>query len=274
MLELTGKYNTCKVFTDNVDNATLGQIQVLLNTEYMKDYDLRFMPDCHAGKGCTIGTVINIKDDKLPVGLIGNDLGCGILAAQIYTKNSTIDMSKLDKVIHEYIPSGRNIFDKGNIDFDFPFEDITANIDERKARHSIGTLGGGNHFIEVDRDSENNPWLVIHTGSRYLGQQVSDYWQKIAWERLKDKAAGGSLREQTKRLTEYYKSIGESKKLSKALSELKENYKKAKPDIPFELAYIDGKDDYDLYKKCYTDISLTSKYDWRNRQRILNVICV
>jgi len=275
MIELVGKYNNCKVFTDTVDNSTIGQIQVLLNLEYLKDAKMRFMPDCHAGKGCTVGTVIDTTSDKICPSMIGVDIGCSILATKIFPKNNKLDLEELDKVIHEYIPCGRNIHNEDIRDvllinqFSDPLPKIKAPIDIKKARRSLGTLGGGNHFIEVDKDSNGNYWLLIHTGSRYLGVQVCKYYQDLAWIHLKDKAAGGSLKDQTKRLTEYYKSTGETKKLSKALSEIRDKYKAAIPEVAYEYTYLEG----DIAINYIRDFEQVLLYSHYNRYKILDTIC-
>lgn len=164
MIELKAKFNNAKVFTDNIDAETISQIMLLLNQEFAKDNKIRIMPDTHAGSGCVIGTTMTIKDKIVP-NLVGVDIGCGMHAVKL--KEKEIDLSALDEVIEKYIPSGANIHELMASPYDL--DDIIAPIDKERARRSIGTLGGGNHFIEVNRDSEGYLWLVIHTGSRHLG---------------------------------------------------------------------------------------------------------
>lgn len=186
MIELQGKYNKCKVFTNNIDNETISQLINLLNQEFVKDSQIRIMPDTHAGKGCVIGTTITITDKIVP-NLVGVDIGCGMLAIKLKDKN--IDLPNLDSVIRRYIPSGFNIHDSAIADSHAA--DIIAQVDVDKAYKSLGTLGGGNHFIEVDIDKDGNYWLVIHTGSRHLGIEVCDYYQNLAYENLKLKEHNG-----------------------------------------------------------------------------------
>lgn len=151
MFELFGKHNACKVFTDNCDNETISQIIELLNQESVANSHIRIMPDTHAGKGCVIGTTMTITDKVIP-NLVGVDIGCGMYAIKL--EETEIDCEKLDKVIRQYIPSGFSIHDRAitrsNID------KIIAPIDVDRAMKSLGTLGDGNHFIEVDRGNDGN----------------------------------------------------------------------------------------------------------------------
>lgn len=216
MIELQGKYNKCKVFTNNIDNETISQLINLLNQEFVKDSQIRIMPDTHAGKGCVIGTTITITDKIVP-NLVGVDIGCGMLAIKLKDKN--IDLPNLDSVIRKYVPSGFNIHDSAIADSHAA--DIIAPVDVDKAYKSLGTLGGGNHFIEVDIDKDGNYWLVIHTGSRHLGIEVCDYYQNLAYENLKLKEHNGkTLNELTKELVRTYTNAGRQKEISNALAKL------------------------------------------------------
>jgi len=172
MIEIKGKYNTAKVFTNNVEPEAMAQILELCNQEFVKDSVIRIMPDTHAGAGCTIGTTMTI-DDKIVPNLVGVDIGCGMETIKL--KNKNIELSKLDKVIHEFIPSGFDIRKK---------EHPKKHVDINRAKLSIGTLGGGNHFIEVNKDSEGNLYLVVHSGSRHLGKQVAEYYQELGYKEL------------------------------------------------------------------------------------------
>ena len=187
MIEILGKYNNCKIFADEIDDTTKGQITALLNQESIKDCKIRIMPDTHAGAGCVIGTTMTIKDKIIP-NLVGVDIGCGVQVFKL--KEKRIDLPKLDSVIRKYIPSGFNIHDEPITEFNEIY-DLKVKINTDRALRSIGTLGGGNHFIEVDRDSQDNLWLVIHTGSRHTGLEVCNYYQNLGYEALKNK--DGSL---------------------------------------------------------------------------------
>lgn len=260
MIELQGKYNKCKVFTNNIDNETISQLINLLNQEFVKDSQIRIMPDTHAGKGCVIGTTITITDKIVP-NLVGVDIGCGMLAIKLKDKN--IDLPNLDSVIRRYIPSGFNIHDSAIADSHAA--DIIAQVDVDKAYKSLGTLGGGNHFIEVDIDKDGNYWLVIHTGSRHLGIEVCDYYQNLAYENLKLKEHNGkTLNELTKELVRTYTNAGRQKEISNALAKLRADYKETHISIPFELAYLEGQtmDNY------LHDMKLTQEHARINRETI------
>lgn len=183
--EITGRNNTAKIFTDNVDETTKAQVKELLDQEFVSGEKVRIMPDCHAGAGCVVGTTMTITDKIVP-NLVGVDIGCGMLVTEF---SGELDFEKLDKVISEYIPSG---FDKRSTEHEFA-DDIDYTklrcpvVDERLARYSLGTLGGGNHFIEVNIAPDGkNTYLVIHSGSRHLGLEVANYYQKKAQEEHPD----------------------------------------------------------------------------------------
>lgn len=189
MIELRGKYNTAKVFTDIIDSSTIGQITALLNQEFVQGAQIRIMPDCHAGAGCVVGTTITLKDKVVPY-LVGSDIGCGMLVIKL--KEKRINLPDFDSVIHKHVPSG---FDtsktdkssKTTIDIEKLKCFSKAKIDVLKAYRNVGTLGGGNHYVELDKDDDGNTYLVIHTGSRSLGKDVCEYYQNLAYKKLKEK---------------------------------------------------------------------------------------
>lgn len=187
MIKLEGKYNYALVFTDNLEENAKNQIVNLLNQEFIKDSVIRIMPDVHAGIGCTIGTTMTITDKVVP-NLVGVDIGCGM--ETVMFKENYINLEKLDKIIHSNIPSGfsirknqHNYIDKINLKNLQCFKYINY----KRAKLSLGTLGGGNHFIELSKDEENNLYLIVHSGSRHLGKQVADYYQKKAFKENKSK---------------------------------------------------------------------------------------
>ncbi len=186
MIKIKGKYNTAKVFTDKLEETARRQILSICNLEFLKDTKIRIMPDVHTGIGCTIGTTMTIKDNVIP-NLVGVDIGCGIEVSQI--KERRIDLRQLDRIINNYIPSGYNIHNR--VVKSFP-KLRTLNCYNKlrnisRIEKSVGTLGGGNHFIEVNKDKANNLYIAIHSGSRNLGKQVADYYQSLAHRRLKQK---------------------------------------------------------------------------------------
>lgn len=264
MIELKGKYNSAKVFTDNIDNETVGQLITLLNQEFAKDNTIRIMPDTHAGKGCVIGTTMTINNKIVP-NLVGVDIGCGMLAIKL--KEKEIDYKKLDEVITKYVPSGCNIHKEAKNTYS-ELKDIVAPINIDNANKSIGTLGGGNHFIEIDKDKDNNLWLVIHTGSRHLGIEICDYYQNLAYERLKEKNIGGNFKDLSKRLITEYKKAGKEKEISKALQILKNKFDNTMPSVSKELAYLEGQD----MKDYLHDMKIAQEYAKKNRCAIASEI--
>lgn len=182
MIELKGKYNKAKIFTDVVDETSISEIILLLNQEFVSDSKIRLMPDVHAGAGCTIGTTMTITDKIVP-NLVGVDIGCGMETIKIKEKH--IELQQLDKLIYQKIPSGFDIREKAHSYFDkINLEELYCykHINQIRAEKSLGTLGGGNHFIEIDRASDGTNYLVIHTGSRNLGKQVAEIYQQLAIE--------------------------------------------------------------------------------------------
>ena len=170
-----------KIFTQNIEEEAIKQINELLDQQPFKDCKVRIMPDVHAGKGCVIGFTANLGDKVIP-NIVGVDIGCGMLCVELGKVD--LDLERLDRIIHEVIPSGRNIREHKLIDFTSIKElyCLRELKETNKFNRAIGTLGGGNHFIEVDEDDEGNKYLVIHTGSRNMGKQVADYYQNLAIE--------------------------------------------------------------------------------------------
>ena len=181
---IQGKYNTAKIFTYVIDDGAIEQIKAACDFKAFKDLKIRIMPDVHAGAGCTIGTTMTIKDKIVP-NMVGVDIGCGMGLVRL--KQSEIDFPALDKFIRTNIPSGMNSrksphpsYAKINLEELRCFSHINAQL----AYRSIGTLGGGNHFIEVDTDDDGNKYLVVHSGSRHLGLEVAEYYQREAYKTL------------------------------------------------------------------------------------------
>ncbi|NLD22653.1 MAG: RtcB family protein [Bacteroidales bacterium] len=188
MITIKGKANQAIVYTDNLDPVTEKQIIELCDQDFCKDSVIRIMPDAHAGMGCTIGTTMTLNDKVVP-NMVGVDIGCGIEVSMLANKD--IDLDQLDKTIRRSIPSGYHIR-KAEHPYakDVPFAKLRSkkHLNLNRGRLSIGTLGGGNHFIEVNKDSNNNLYLVIHSGSRNIGKQVAEYYQKVAYKKLASKS--------------------------------------------------------------------------------------
>ena len=244
MLELRGRYNTAKVFTDLIDENAVSQIIELLNQPMSEGQQIRIMPDVHAGAGCTIGTTMTITDKAVP-NLVGVDIGCGMETVRI--KESFLEVQKLDKVIRSEIPSGFSIRKKIHRYMDKL--DITElycskAVDLVRAEKSLGTLGGGNHFIEADKGEDGSVYIVIHSGSRHLGLEVAKYYQDEAYKRL-----NSCSKAEVEALIKKLKSEGKEKQIQKELKKLT-NTKRT--DIPRPLAYTEG----DLFEQYIHDMKI------------------
>lgn len=254
MFELNGKYNSATVFTDNCDNATISQIVNLLNQPFVKDLSIKIMPDCHAGAGCTIGTTMTLNGKVVP-NLVGVDIGCGMLTVKL--KDTDIDLKNIDTVIREHVPAGMAIHDK-----ECPYflvDNIYAPVDTSRARRSLGTLGGGNHFIEIDKDSHGCFWLVIHTGSRHLGKETAEYYQKRAIDACKKRS-----NVDTKSVIEKLKAEGRQNEIETVLRSLKS----AESSIPDDLCYLEG----EMFDDYIHDMQLVQAFATANRNKIAETI--
>ena len=260
MLELKGKYNEAKIFTDIVDEASISQVLLLLNQEFVSDSKIRLMPDIHAGAGCTIGTTMNITDKIVP-NLVGVDIGCGMEVIEVKEKH--IELGKLDKLIYEKIPSGFNLREKSHRYFkNINLEDLYCykQIDKKRAEKSLGTLGGGNHFIEANKDDEGNIYIVVHSGSRHLGLEVANYYQEEGYKEL-----NGSAQKDIDTLIMELKAQGKQKEIQKSIAALK-NTKRT--NIPRQLAYVSG----GLFIQYIHDMKIIQKYAELNRQAMIDEI--
>ncbi|MCL2559638.1 MAG: RtcB family protein [Turicibacter sp.] len=192
MLELKGAHNEAKVFTDNIDDKTIAQIVELCNEAFTVGSKIRIMPDTHVGKGSVIGTTMTITDKIVP-NLVGVDVGCGMSVAKLNVQSHKIDFKALDKVIRTHVPSGFNVRKKAHpYAKQIDWSAIVTEVDVERAKKSIGTLGGGNHFIEVNKGSDGAVYLVIHSGSRNLGKQIAENYQKRAYEELVKKSGSAN----------------------------------------------------------------------------------
>lgn len=218
------------------------------------------MPDVHAGAGCTIGTTMTITDRIVP-NLVGVDIGCGMNTVRIKEKH--IELQKLDKLIYEKIPSGFNIREKTHRYFDqINLEDLYCykQINPARAEKSLGTLGGGNHFIEADQDNDGNIYIVVHSGSRHLGLEAADYYQEEGY-----RALNGSSKKDIDELITELKQQGREKEIQKSIAARK---KEQNTSIPKQLAYVSG----DLFEQYIHDMKIIQKYADLNRQAMMDEI--
>lgn len=182
MLEVKGKYNSAKIFTDLVEETAIAQVTNLCNQAFTMGSQIRMMPDIHAGAGCTIGTTMTLHGAVCP-NLVGVDIGCGMYVVQLGLTAEEVDLAQLDQVIHQYVPAGCNIHSHQMFAIELLAKDLQCrdHVDLERASKSLGTLGGGNHFIEVGCTPDTHEvFLIIHTGSRHLGLEVCKYYQDLA----------------------------------------------------------------------------------------------
>lgn len=246
------EFDNVKIFTDNVEEAAVEQIKRLADTKMFGDAPIRIMPDCHAGAGCVIGFTAPLGD-KLCPNIVGVDLNCGMLCVPL--GENEIDLERFDNVVKEEVPSGRNV-QKEQSDYVKRLIDSLKCKDELRNKEwlcaSAGTLGGGNHFIELDIDEMGCQYLVIHTGSRNLGKQVAEIYQKKAEEQMKH----DGVQEVIERL----KKEGRTAEIEEAVKA----YKKRKPLVPKELSYLTG----DLLKDYLHDVEICRRFADDNRKMI------
>ena len=260
MIEIRGKYNEAKIFTDVVDSSSIAQVLELCNQEFAAGSRIRMMPDIHAGAGCTIGTTMTITDKVVP-NLVGVDISCGLETVRISEKS--VDLQKLDQIIHEKIPSGFAIRNKAHDYLNrVNLNELccVSHVKMSRAEKSIGTLGGGNHFIEMDKDDDGNLYLVIHSGSRHLGVEVANYYQEEGYKAL-NHADDTAIRELVSRL----KAEGREKQIEKEIKRVK-NLKQT--NIPKSLAYVSG----ELFEQYIHDMKIVQHYAMLNRQAMVDEI--
>lgn len=261
MFIVSGKYNTAKVMTNaSIDDATMSQIIEMCNLKSLAGENLAIMPDCHAGAGCTIGTTMTISNAVIP-NFVGVDIGCGVLAAHLKL-DKHLDFSKLDSVIRKRVPSGFEVHSCSSIlairkdQTELDKLHCKDHVDLDRATLSLGTLGGGNHFIEIDQDVTGEYWLLIHTGSRYLGKQVAEYYQNEAYKQY------GKWDEARQKAIDELKQQGRRQEI--------EAYLKAHPvqKLPKQVTHLSGQ----LMQDYLDDMKICQTYAERNRKRIAFII--
>ncbi len=260
MFIITGAKTCAKVFTDAADASAVSQIQELCNQPLAEGAQIRIMPDVHAGKGCTIGTTMTITDKLVP-NLVGVDIGCGMETTVL--KETHIEPQKLDKLIRNEIPSGfavRNTPHRYMADIDLGELCCFSHIHALHAEKSLGTLGGGNHFIEVDKGGDGTLYLVIHSGSRHLGVEVANWYQQEAYRRL-----NGSDEGSQKALIARLKAQGKERQIQSEIKKLKATKRTA---VPAHLAYCEG----ELFEQYLHDMAIVQHFALRNRQAMTDVI--
>lgn len=257
---MEGKINTAICYAKIVEDEAIEQIRRMCDYDFTENSKIRIMPDVHAGKGCTIGTTMTVTDKVVP-NIVGVDIGCGM-----YTVNlgkDDIDFEKLDEAAH-FIPSGTNVWEGRRERFDLQELRCYRSLKNTKwLERSLGTLGGGNHFIEVDRALDGTNYLVIHTGSRNLGKQVAEIYQQLAVDLNKGKE---TYLQQRDEIIRTYKEQGRRKEIQKALEAISWNQKEA--TRPEDLCFLYGQflEDY------LHDMEICQRFAKRNREKIAEEI--
>lgn len=262
MIEIIGNYNTAKCFASTLEDGAREQIKTVCDTEAFASSKIRIMPDVHAGKGCTIGTTMTITDKIVPA-MVGVDIGCGMYTVALGKVD--IDLEKFDEVAH-FIPSGREVWEGRGERFDLTVLRCYRYLkDSKRLERSLGTLGGGNHFIEIDADDEGNKYLVIHSGSRNLGTQVADYYQGIAVDLNLGKEEYFNRREEIIRT---YKEAGRRSEIQATLKAMAKEWEAKEPTLPADLCYLYGRfmEDY------LHDVDVCQKFAKRNRERMAEIL--
>ena len=262
MIEIKGKYNTAVCYAKVVEQEAIDQIRTMCDCEFTEGSKIRIMPDVHAGKGCTIGTTMTVTDKAVP-NVVGVDIGCGMYTVNLGKVD--IDFEKVDAVAHK-IPHGREVWEGRKEHFDLTGLRCYREMkDTRKLERSIGTLGGGNHFIEIDAASDGTKYLVIHSGSRNLGKQVAEIYQKQAvclnmgWDEIYEKRD---------ELIRTYKAELRRSEIQAALAELNRGFKARKLSTDPALCHLFGK-----YLEDYLhDVEICQRFAVRNREKMAEII--
>ena len=260
MLEIKGKVNTAVCFAKVIEDEAIEQIRRMCDYEFTAGSQIRIMPDVHAGKGCTIGTTMTIIDKAVP-NVVGVDIGCGMYTVQLAQRE--IDLECLDEAAH-FIPSGMKVWEGRQVRFDLTeLRCFRALKDSRYLERSLGTLGGGNHFIEVDRAADGTLYLVIHSGSRNLGLQVANYYQSLAIDLNKGKEEYFTKRDA---LIAEYKAAGRRTEIQEALKQLK--WQEKETTIPEDLCFV-----YGSYLEDYLhDVEICQRFARQNRELMAKIL--
>ncbi len=262
MFEIKGKVNTAICYAAVIEEEAVEQIRRMCDYEFTQGAKIRIMPDVHAGKGCTIGTTMTIVDKAVP-NIVGVDIGCGMYTVEL--GKIDIDFESVDKTAH-YIPSGRDVWEGRMERFDLTGLRCYRNLKQtRRLEKSLGTLGGGNHFIEIDAASDGAKYLVIHSGSRNLGKQVAEYYQNLAVDLNAGKADYFEKRDE---LIRTYKEQGRRDEIQAALKAMKKEWKAKEPAMPADLCYL-----YGTYLEDYLhDVEICQQFAKRSRERMAEII--
>jgi RNA-splicing ligase RtcB len=263
MIRVAGTYNAAVCYTGELETAAKEQIRAVCDRAEFAGCKIRIMPDVHAGMGCTIGTTMTITDKIVP-GMVGVDIGCGMETVKLVERE--IDYAKLDALIRRAIPSGREIRDTChplNAEIDMGELRCASEVNLERAKRSIGTLGGGNHFIEVGRSDNGDLYLVVHSGSRHLGTEVAGYYQDEAY-----KALCGNSKRQIDEMIASLKAEGREREITGTIKKLKAQVNSEAGSIPKALSYVCG----NMFDDYIHDMKITQRFAVLNRRAMTEVI--
>ena len=261
-IEIKGKVNTALCYAKVVEEEAIGQIRRMCDYAVTENSQICIMPDVQAGKGCTIGTTMTIADKVVP-NVVGVDIGCGM-----YTVNlgkDEVDFEKVDEAAH-FIPSGREVWEGRQEKFDLTDLHCYRELkDAKRLARSLGTLGGGNHFIEIDEAADGTKYLIIHSGSRNLGKQVAELYQKLA---INLNCGYGEYLEKRDEIIRTYKEQGRKSEIQSALKQIRWQVHESTASIPEDLCYLEGK-----YLEDYLhDVKICQVFARRSREKIAEII--
>lgn len=262
MFEIQGKVNTAICFAKVVEDAAIEQVRRMCDYALTENSRVRIMPDVHAGKGCTIGTTMTVVDKACP-NVVGVDIGCGMYTVKL--ADTEMNFKKIDEVCH-YIPSGMATWEGRLERFDLTGLRCYRSLEHSvRLERSLGTLGGGNHFIEVDKASDGSFYLVIHSGSRNLGKQVAEHYQELAIDLNK---GIGEYLEAREEIIRTYKEQGRRNEIQDALKKLKWEKKNKETSVPEDICWLYGTclDDY------LHDVEICQAFARRSREKIAEII--
>ena len=262
METIEGRITTAISFAKTIEDAARDQIKRMCDCEFTRGSKVRIMPDVHAGAGCTIGTTMTVVDKAVP-NVVGVDIGCGMYTVRLAERE--IDFAVVDEAAH-FIPSGKNVWQGRQEHFDLTELLCYRHLKEsRRLERSIGTLGGGNHFIEIDRAADGTNYLVIHSGSRNLGKQVAEHYQKLAIDLAHGKE---ELFDRQEQLIADYKAQGRRSEIQAAIKQLKREFQAKASDIPADLCFVYGK----YFEQYLHDVAICQRFARRNREMIADIL--
>ncbi len=262
LIEIKGKVNTALCYARVAEEEAIEQIRRMCDYPMTEGAKIRIMPDVHAGKGCTIGTTMTIVDKAVP-NVVGVDIGCGM-----YTVNlgrTEIDFEKVDEAAH-FIPSGMNVWEGRQERFDLTGLACYRELkDAKRLERSLGTLGGGNHFIEIDEATDGTRYLIIHSGSRNLGKQVAEFYQKLA---INLNRGYGEYLKKRNEIIRTYKEQGRRKEIEVALKQLHWQAYEREPGMPEDLCYLSG----EYLGQYLHDVEICQAFARRSREKMAEII--